>query len=179
VFTGVLSYHPNADAALFLVDEVLPRLRRAVPDVRVEIVGRDPAQALRERAKSDPALSVTGFVPDLRPHLETAAVAVAPVRYGAGVQNKVLEAMAMELPVVATPFVAGGLRAPGGEEAPLAVGDGPDAFADRVAQLLRNPQAARELGQAGRRFVEQHHVWARSAEILEMLCKDAVKARER
>jgi sugar transferase (PEP-CTERM/EpsH1 system associated) len=172
VLSGVMSYGPNEDAALRLVDEVLPLVRRSVPDAEVVIVGREPSARLRERA-GRPGVHVTGFVPDVRPFLANASVFVAPLRFASGVQNKVLEALAMGVPVVTTPEVADGLRLDGGLEAPVAVARQAGELADRIVKLLGEPAERERLAAEGRRFVEEHFDWARSAQRLEELCRRA------
>jgi glycosyltransferase involved in cell wall biosynthesis len=172
VFSGIMSYGPNEDAALVLLDQVFPLVRRSVPDAELLLVGRDPSPRLRERAAQTPGATVTGFVPDVRPWLERAALAAVPMRYGSGVQNKVLEAMAMELPVVTTSLVAAGLRV-GGGDAPVIVADDVREFADAVVKLLGQEQERARLAGAGRRFVEQHYDWSRSAAMLERMCAAA------
>jgi hypothetical protein len=172
VFSGIMSYGPNEDAALVLLERVFPLVRRAVPDAELFLVGRDPSPRLRARAAATPGATVTGFVPDVRPWLERAAVAAVPMRQGSGVQNKVLEAMAMELPVVTTSLVSAGLRVAGGE-APLVVADELREFAEAVVKLLGQEQERARLAAAGRRFVEEHYDWSRSAARLERICVSA------
>jgi glycosyltransferase involved in cell wall biosynthesis len=175
VFSGVMDYRPNEDAAIVLADRVLPLVRERVPEAEAVLVGRDPRRPLLERA-SRPGITVTGYVEDVRPYLEGASLFVAPMRFASGQQNKVLEAMAMEVAVVTTPVVAAGMEV-GGNAAPLVVADGPDAIAGAVVRLLRDDEERRRLAAAGRRFVEQHAVWARSAEALEALCGAAAEER--
>jgi glycosyltransferase involved in cell wall biosynthesis len=177
VFSGIMSYGPNEDAALVLLDRVFPLVRRAVPDAELFIVGRDPSRRLRARAAGTAGATVTGFVPDVRPWLERAALAAVPMRQGSGVQNKVLEAMAMELPVVTTSLVSAGLRVAGGE-APVVVADEIREFAEAVVKLLGQEQERARLAAAGRRFVEEHYDWSRSAARLERICA-AAAARAR
>ena len=177
VFSGIMSYGPNEDAALVLLDQIFPLVRRGVPDAELFIVGRDPSRRLRARAAETPGATVTGFVPDVRPWLERAAVAAVPMRQGSGVQNKVLEAMAMELPVVTTSLVSAGLRVAGGE-APVVVADEVREFAEAVVKLLGQEQERARLAAAGRRFVEEHYDWSRSAARLERICV-AAAARAR
>jgi glycosyltransferase involved in cell wall biosynthesis len=167
-----MSYAPNEDAALRLVDEVLPRVRRAVPEAEVVIVGREPSARLRERAAL-PGVHVTGFVPDVRPFLAAATVFAAPLRFASGVQNKVLEALAMGVPVVTTPEVADGLRVDAACQAPVLVADDPRELAERIVKLLGQPALRERLGREGRRFVEEHFDWERSARRLEQLCQRA------
>jgi len=116
---------------------------------------------------------VTGFVDDVRPYLERSAVAVAPIRHGAGILNKVLEAMAMEVPVVTTSLAAEGLRVEGDSNLPLHVADDAGEFAERVVALLRDPAERARLAREGRQFVQRNYVWSRSAETLERMCYEA------
>lgn len=157
VFTGVMDYPPNVDAVLWFVDTVLPRLRAEFGPVRFAVVGARPTAALSARA-APPELLITGRVADVRPWLVRADVAVAPLRIARGVQNKVLEAMAMARPVVATPRAAEGLHALPEREILLA--DDPAGLAAAIAELLRAPQRARALGAAARAYVRRRHDWA-------------------
>jgi glycosyltransferase involved in cell wall biosynthesis len=169
-FTGVMNYAPNEDAAIYLIERILPLLRRAIPNIELLIVGRDPTPALKERAQRHPEVTVTGFVDDVRTCLERAAVFVAPLRYGSGIQNKILEAMAMEVPVVTTSLAAAGLRVDGAGAPPVLVADGEKEFAERVIALLGEEDERQRLAGEGRRFVENHFIWSRSAAKLEEMC---------
>jgi polysaccharide biosynthesis protein PslH len=173
-FTGVMSYRPNHDAALRLVTDVMPRVRARRADAAAIVAGRDPLPELR--AAADPTVTVTGACPDLRPHLERAAVYCAPLRFASGIQNKLLEALAMELPVVTTSVAAAGLRA-GDEEPPLVIADDDEELALAVARLLRDPAERARLGAAGRRYVERHFAWSRSVALLEAAMRAAAGER--
>jgi hypothetical protein len=175
ILSGIMNYAPNVDAALQLVDEILPLVKRSIPDVEVLIVGRDPTPALLERSRALPGVTVTGFVDDLRPYLERAAVCAAPLRFGAGVQNKILEAMALEVPVVTTSIAAAGLRVEGAGEPPLYLADDDERFAACLVGLLQDSRERARLAREGRRFVENHFVWSRQAEKLEEMCLEAVR----
>lgn len=156
VFTGAMDYFPNVDAACFFGDEILPRVQARLPSAQFLIVGKDPAPAVRRLSKR-PGVTVTGSVPDVRPFLHRARVAVAPLRLARGVQNKILEAMATGLPVVATSKACQGLAAVAGRD--LLVAEEPRDFADAVVWLLESPEPAQELGRAARTFVRAHHAW--------------------
>jgi len=156
VFTGVMDYYPNVDACVSFAREVLPRLREEFADARFTIVGARPNAEVR-RLAALPGVTVTGFVDDTREWLARAAVGVAPLRIARGIQNKVLEALAMGLPVVGTTVAVQGVEGRAGEH--YLVADGSAALADAVARLFRDPQAARELGARGRRFVEGAYDW--------------------
>jgi glycosyltransferase involved in cell wall biosynthesis len=179
VFTGVMNYAPNEDAALYLLDKILPIVRRSIPNVEALIVGRDPTPALKALANQFTGVTVTGFVDDVRTYLERAAVFVAPLRYGSGVQNKVLEAMAMEVPVITTTLAAAGLRVDGAGEPPVIVADGEEKFAAAVVTLLGQKEERARLAAEGRRFVENHFVWPRSAAKLEEMCLAAAQLNGR
>lgn len=164
VFVGDMSFPPNVDAARFLAGAILPRLRARVPDVRLALVGRDPAPEVRALTR-DPAITVTGVVPDVRPHVARAAVVVIPIRGGSGVRNKTLEAMAMGRAIVSTSMGIEGLEVAAGRE--LLVTDGAEAFAGAVAELLADPARRRAMGEAARTRVLAHYGWDASARRLE------------
>jgi glycosyltransferase involved in cell wall biosynthesis len=163
VFTGKLSYHANVAAALWLGRTIMPLIWRARTDARCLIVGRDPPPAVRALA-ADPRLVVTGAVPEVAPYLRQATLALVPLRYGVGIQNKVLEALATATPVVATPPAARALAVQPGRE--LCLADTPARFAAAVLELLEAPDRRAALGAAGRAYVERNHDWRRSAERL-------------
>lgn len=157
VFTGLMNYFPNVDGVRHFCAEIFPRVRAEVPDARFVIVGRNPVRSVRALARL-PGVSVTGAVPDVRPYLASASVSVAPLRVARGIQNKILEAMAMALPVVATSAAFEGVGAPKGTGGEVA--DSPDAFARCVVELLRDPERRRSAGESARAYVERHHRWA-------------------
>jgi len=174
VFTGVMGYFPNVDAVSHFARDILPRVRGQLPDARFVIVGRDPATAVR-RLAGLPGVTVTGAVADVRPYLADAAVAVAPFRIARGVQNKVLEAMASGLPVVGTRLAFQGITANKGDG--VRVADSPEAFAEEVVALLRNPARQHELGQQARTYVERHHRWGEAVALLEKALLELIEAR--
>lgn len=176
VFTGNMGYFSNVNAACWYAARVHPLVCRSVPAARFHVVGARPAARVRRLARADPSVSVHGFVDDLRPHLRAATVAVAPMQAGAGQQLKVLEAMAAGAPVVATPVAAEALDA--GRDDGLLVAGTPEAFAEAVVALLRDPGRARRLAARARRFVEDRHSWERSVGLLEEL-HEAARARRR
>ncbi len=155
VFTGAMDYRPNIDAAVWFADTVLPLLAGRRPAPVFTIVGSDPAQAVRALGRR-PGIRVTGRVADTRPYLAEAAVVVAPLRIGRGIQNKVLEAMAMGRPVVASPAASEGIRGQPGRDL-LVAGDAGNA-ARLVGEVLDGGH--RGLGAAGREAVLRHHDWS-------------------
>ncbi len=174
VFSGKMSYHANVTAALYFARNILPLIRARRPEVQLRIAGADPPDAIRALAR-DPGITVTGYVPDLRPSIGTASLAVCPVTVKVGIQNKLLEAMAMGVPVVSTHEGVAGLRAQAGRD--LAVAGGPTEFAAVVLELLNDPARAGEMGRAGRRYVEAQHRWDVMAGALEHLYVQAIEDR--
>ncbi|OGW63373.1 MAG: hypothetical protein A2V83_07940 [Nitrospirae bacterium RBG_16_64_22] len=170
VFTGAMDYAANVDAVCHFALEVWPTIRREVPGASFTIVGSHPAEAVRRLAEI-PGVVVTGSVPDVRPYLFHAAVSVAPVRIARGVQNKVLEAMAMGLPVVASPQAFEGIEAAAGED--LFVEDNPQRFATRVIRILRNPHLSGKLSENARRAIHERYDWDRNMSLLERLVERA------
>lgn len=164
VMSGKMSYHANVTMAVNFAREILPRIQARRPDVKLIIVGKDPTPEVRELAQN-PAVTVTGSVPDLRPHLWQATIAVAPIAYGVGIQNKVLEAMACQTPVVATGQAVSALQLRPGQD--LLVANDPEAFARAVIELLEDPKRRFEVGRAGRTYVEAFHDWKEIAVRLE------------
>lgn len=174
VFSGKMSYHANATAVLHFVRRIFPRVKALRPDVRLWIVGSNPPKVIRELA-ADPAIHVTGHVPDLRAHLGRATVAICPVTVKVGIQNKVLEAMAMGVPVVCTREGAEGLMAVPGRDFLMA--DSPTEFADQLCALFVDSARAADLASAGRRYVETHHRWGTIVQRLEDMYAELVETR--
>jgi glycosyltransferase involved in cell wall biosynthesis len=156
VFSGKMSYHANIAAVLFLVHEIMPLIWARRPSVRLNIVGSAPTPAVQALAR-DARITVTGFVPDMRPYLAGAVVAVAPIRYGAGTLTKALEAMAVETPLVTSRLMARSTPVEDGRDALLR--DSAEEYAAAVLQLLNDPALCRRLGTAGRAYIERHHNW--------------------
>ena len=156
VFSGKMSYSPNAQAAAWFAQNAFPAIRSRWPDAEFVIVGSNPPASIRALAET-PGITVTGYVDDLRPHLESAVVAVAPMQAAVGIQNKVLEAMAMGLPVVASPLAtrAIGTDTPGIVEASTA-----EAVIEAVSRLFEDADTAARTGREGREAVEKHFLLA-------------------
>jgi sugar transferase (PEP-CTERM/EpsH1 system associated) len=162
VFTGAMDYRANVDAVQWFVDKVWPLVRAEMPQALFYVVGANPVPQLRALHGND-GVQVTGTVPDVRPYLAHATLAVAPLRVARGIQNKILEAMAMELPIVATRAAVEGIIDGHGLDAWIA--DEPQAMARQLLTLSGNA-TIKQLGQAGRRFVLQHYDWSASVSAL-------------
>ena len=156
VFTGTMDFRPNVDAVLWFAHKVLPLVQAESPDVQLFVVGQRPHRRLQGLG-DDPAITLTGWVEDTRPYIAAAAIYVAPLRIGGGTRLKLLEAMAMSKPVVATRLGAEGYPVADGRE--LLLADTPSDFAAAVVALLRAPERRAELGRVARAFVEQQYDW--------------------
>jgi sugar transferase (PEP-CTERM/EpsH1 system associated) len=168
VFTGQMDYRPNVEGVTWFVREVWPRLRCRQPDLEFKIVGRNPAPEVRRLAR-ETGVTVTGSVPDVRPYLAEAAAAVCPLRIARGIQNKILEAMAMARPVVASPAALAGLDLQVGREVLLA--DGPEQWETQIAALLADQATADALGRSARQCVVERFGWQARLAPLVTLCR--------
>ena len=154
VMTGRMDYRPNHEGAMWFAKEVFPRIAEILPQARVHFVGGGPPPALK--ALVGPGISVTGQVPDVRPYLQFADAVIAPLHIARGVQNKVLEAMAMAKPVIATHDATRSLGVTAGTH--LWVANEPENFAQAVMEALKGPRRE-EIARNARRYVEEHHSW--------------------
>jgi polysaccharide biosynthesis protein PslH len=169
VFTGAMDYWPNIDAVTWFAERIFPAIREAVPEAQFAIVGSRPGEAVLALARQ-PGVVVTGGVPDVRPWLAHAACAVAPLRIARGVQNKVLEAMAMARPVVASAQAAEGIRAEAGRDFILALGEAD--FARAVVARLQNAAAVPQA----RDCILENYDWARNLSAIDSLFEAAPAA---
>jgi sugar transferase (PEP-CTERM/EpsH1 system associated) len=156
VFTGQMDYPPNVAAALRVIERLLPAIRKVHPEAKFHIVGRSPTDPITAHDGRD-GVRVCGEVPDVRPFLAGADLVVTPLSIARGVQNKVLEAMAMARPVLLTPDAATGIAGRDGEHFAVAATDG--ALIERALELLSDRAAARAMGHAARRFVVESMSW--------------------
>ena len=154
VFTGAMDYWANVDAVVWFCQDVLGSVRMRFPQAVFYIVGSNPVSRVAALG-GRPGVKVTGKVPDVRPYLAHAAVSVAPLRIARGIQNKVLESMAMRLPVIATEAAAEGIDARHGRD--LCVENDPKAMADRIVEILRH--GGEEYGRAARACIERNYDW--------------------
>lgn len=156
LFFGAMSFPPNVSAVLHFYNDILPLVRQAMPSARFIIAGRDPAPQIAALA-SDPLVTVTGMVDDMRPWLARSAVVVCPMVSGSGIKNKVLEAMAMARPIVSTTLGIEALEVSNGRE--VLIEDAPAAFASALVKLLGDPEARRRISLAGRDLVMRRYTW--------------------
>jgi glycosyltransferase involved in cell wall biosynthesis len=163
LFTGNMSYPPNVDAAIQLVEQILPKL--TTHDVHVVIAGTEPDVRVKQLVSDQ--VEVTGWIPDIRQAYAAADVFVAPLRIGTGQQNKILEAMSMELPCVTTQHVLRGFPMETNENPPMLVADSAERIAAEIDALLSDDERCLKTGQLSRVWVEKHCDWFQSAQKLE------------
>ncbi len=170
-FIGRMDYYPNQECMQRFCKEVWPFLRARRPAMKLLIVGADPSPAIR--ALGDlPGVTVTGSVPDVRPYVRRSALMVAPLAIARGTQNKILEAMAMGVPVVTSSAAAGGVDAEAGRH--LLVADGPQELATAILRIVADPQERARLATSGRDRMLSHHAWPRSMQRLDAIIERCV-----
>jgi glycosyltransferase involved in cell wall biosynthesis len=175
VITGKMSYHANITMAMNFVQQIMPLVWHERPEVKVYVVGKDPPPQVQALG-ADTRVEITGTVPDIRPYLWKASLAAAPIAYGAGIQNKVLEAMACGTPVVASSQAVSALEIIPGQD--VWVTDDPAGFAGSILSLLNDTPSRTKLGLAGRAYVEKNHDWDRVAAQLERIYEQANLTRQ-
>lgn len=165
VFTGNMNYPPNVDCAHYLVNEIMPVVWQQMPEVKLTLSGTSPTPSVKALA-SDKVI-VTGRVDDIRQSYAKAAIFVAPMRLGTGLQNKLLEAMAMGLPCITSRQVNNAIGAEKGAD--LLIGDDAASVANHILHLLNNPQAQNDMGARGKQFVLKNYTWKQANEKLNAL----------
>jgi sugar transferase (PEP-CTERM/EpsH1 system associated) len=161
VFVGSMDWMPNIDGAVWFVNEVLPLIRRKMPDCSLAVVGRTPGREVTELAERDPGIRITGTVADVRPWLWESKVSIVPLRIGGGTRLKIYEAMAARTPVVSTTVGAEGLDISPGEN--ILIADEPGAFAEACVRLLGDANERRRIADAAGQHVETKHSWEAAA----------------
>jgi sugar transferase (PEP-CTERM/EpsH1 system associated) len=174
LYFGNLSWPPQADAAIYFHDKILPLVRQRMPDVKFCIAGQNPPDAVKALASD--RVTVTGFVPDMREYVARASVVVMPLRAGAGTKHRVFQALCMKKPVVCTPVAAEGIALTDGETAMLA--DDPETFARATVSLLQDAALRQKLGERGRQLVLDRYDWRAIYERLEETFQEAVRKRK-
>ncbi len=156
VFVGQMNYYVNEESVLHFYRNIFHNIRKQNPKVRFSIVGADPKKTIRDLVKN-PAVEVTGYVPDIRPYITKASVFVCPMVCGSGIQNKLLHAMAMGTPVVTTSLAIQALGVKNGEH--ILVADEPKQFADAVVSLMANANLRQRISANARSYVQENHNW--------------------
>jgi glycosyltransferase involved in cell wall biosynthesis len=172
IFTGVMNYFPNGDAVVHFQHHIFPLIKHQIPFAQFIIAGMHPTRQIRKLA--DGQTTVTGYVPDIRAYLSKAAVCVAPLRIAMGVQNKILEAMAMGVPVVATSIANQGINAT--HEREILVADEPASFAEATTRLLTDQRLRDTIRKNAKQFIGQNFCWESNLQRLDELIAKATHA---
>ena len=165
LFTGNMSYPPNVDCAEFLVNDVLPLVWDKNPNCKLAIAGSTPSQKVRSLASDK--VTVTGWVDDIRKTYAACKIFVAPMRIGTGLQNKLLEAMAMKIPCITSPLANNALKASDGSN--ILIAESPEKVAEQINYLLTHPDHADEIASKGLDFISHNYDWENSTTQLEAL----------
>jgi len=172
VFTGSMDWLPNEDAIRYFTEQIMPRIKEAVPGITLTVVGRNPYPALVDLSKRDPSVIVTGRVDDVRPYMERAAAYIVPLRIGGGTRLKIFEAMAMEKAIVSTRIGAEGLPVQQGLD--LLLADTEESFAEAVITVLRDRELALKLGARAAKTVREQFGWQNVADIFAQICFNTI-----
>ena len=173
-FIGRMDYYPNQEGVLRFCREILPRLKAARPALKLQVVGAEPSREIQRLGEIE-GVTVTGTVPDVQPYVQRSCLTVAPLSIARGTQNKILESLAMGVPVVTSELAAKGVDVVPGEHL-LAAGDA-EAFAAAVLRLLDSEEERRRFAEAGRRRVETHHAWPASMRKLDGILESFLQAK--
>jgi len=176
VFSGKMSYHANISMVKYLVSEIMPRVWASCPEAQLIIVGKDPPPDIKN-LEQHPLITVTGTVEDIRPYLWRATVSIVPLLYGAGIQNKILEAMATGTPIVTTSRTLSALQAKPGQD--ILVADRADELAQNILQLINNINLRHTTGNSGLAYVRSRHDWISIVSTMTDVYECSLKKRER
>jgi len=158
IFVGTLSWYPNIEAVLFIAEALWPALKKKIPEVVFHIVGANPPDALLSLAGADRNFKVHGFVDDVREYMQESAVYVCPITDGGGTKLKILDALAMEMPIVAHPIACEGIQVTAGENVIFA--ESVQAYVEAISGLLGNPEQRREMGKQARKLIENTYAYS-------------------
>lgn len=173
VFTGVMDYFANVETVLYFYREIFPYIKEEIPDAKFYVVGSNPVKELLDISKENDDIIVTGYVETIQPYVQQSAVFVAPMRIARGVQNKILEAMAMGVPVVTNSLGFSGVSAHAGTE--ILVEDSPYSFARQVVNLMNDREWRRSVSLLARKAVEDRYTWSDNLSGLNKTLSDVVE----
>jgi len=171
IFTGNMAYPPNIDSVVYLVNNIMPLVWKEQPNIKLVIAGAQPSAKVL-KLKSD-QVTVTGWVDDISEYYSKSKIFIAPMQIGTGLQNKLLEAMAMKIPCITSELANNALGAIHNKN--ILIGDTPNAYKEHVIKLINNIELRKEVGQKGYDFVKENYTWEESASILEKLISSTDK----
>jgi sugar transferase (PEP-CTERM/EpsH1 system associated) len=172
IYTGNMTYYPNIDGAIYLAREIFPLVQEQISDAKLYIVGQDPPKKVKSLENAH--IVVTGFVPDIQDYYLRSAVAVSPIRFGAGTLNKILEPLALGVPVVSTSIGFEGLRLQHGEH--ILIADNPEAFAEAIVTVLTDQSLRKNLSENGKRVIRNLYGWDTIVQNLEHIYTSVVES---
>ena len=171
LFCGNMHYKPNVDAALFLVNDVMPIVWKSNPNIKVAVAGTNPTKSVKQLASNN--VIVTGWVPDMREYYAQSKVFVAPMQIGTGLQNKILEAMAMKVPCITSALANDSLKAENGKQ--VLVAKKAQEYANYILDILGNETKATSLAEEGHKYVVEKYSWSKYSEDLETMLHNIAK----
>ncbi len=174
VFSGSMESFQSYDAILYFYDEIYVRIKKRIPDIRLYIVGKKPPDSVRALSK-DSSVTVTGFVEDVRPYIDKCTVYICPIRCGSGIKNRLLEAMAMKMPIVASRKSCEALKVKHMEH--LLLADNPKEFINGISELLEKEELRQEIANNARKLVEKEYSWENTINIIENAYKEAINKK--
>jgi len=175
IFVGTMNWYPNIEAVMYIADHIWPALKAKHADLEIDIIGANPPDSIRNLVQRLPGFNVHGFVDDVRPYIDNAAVYVCPIRDGGGTKLKILDAMAMAKALVAHPIACEGIAVSNGSNVSFA--ETPDAFVQAVDNLLRNPDNAHAMGQRARELMEATYGYHSIGQKFAGLLQDCARER--
>lgn len=168
-FVGSMQYIPNSEAAIYFATKIFPLIKKGIPDVKFKIIGANPRKDLFDAVKDIDGIEITGRVEDVREYMKNCKVSVCPVKIAGGIQNKILEAMSMGIPVVTTPEGAEGI---GASEDILAVVNSDEDYANKVIELMKNSEKNYQIGRDSREFILTNFSWEKVGNDWDKLIKE-------
>lgn len=175
VFVGGFTWFPNLDAIRYFCDDILPRLVKLIPDIQLTVIGKQPDTPVAHEIAKHPNVKLAGQVEDIRPDVDAAAAYIVPLRIGGGTRLKILDALSMSKAIISTSVGCEGLEVEDGKT--IVIADTPDAFAQAIVSILRNPELAQTIGQQGRQLVETRYDWAAVAKGLMAVYAETARSR--
>lgn len=176
IYTGGMNMFANKDAVTYLLEDIWPIIKAAVPDVKFYAIGQDPPRELLELSRNDPAIKVMGYVDDIRPYVARAAVYVVPLRVGGGTRLKVLDALAQGKAIVSTSVGCEGIEVTDGKN--ILIEDTIDGFANKTIELLKDESRRRRLGSEARVLAEERYAWGKIGKEMQRTYEEVVKRKK-
>ena len=177
IFVGSMDWLPNEDAVLYFASDILPVLKKEVPDIHLIVVGRNPSPRLQKKLTSISEIQLTGWVDDVRPYIAKAGIYIIPIRIGGGTRMKIYEAMAMGKAIISTSIGAEGLAVK--HEENIVLEDNPLEFCQKIIRLKKDDQRRKRLGENAATYVREHCSWFHVGEVFEEICFSTIDVTQK